>query len=81
MRTRRGSGGDDDGGDGMGCGGGGLEPGTWLAVQALADRILKEMCRVPEGKEEEGAGGRRHRFLRTQYHAVESEVIGLAVKW
>jgi Iron only hydrogenase large subunit, C-terminal domain len=64
---------------------GGPEPGTWPKqqarrrfglVQSLADRILEEMVQK-EGKGKQS----RQWFLRTQYHAVESEVIGLAVKW
>ncbi|KAH6914003.1 nuclear prelamin A recognition factor-like protein [Coprinopsis sp. MPI-PUGE-AT-0042] len=68
---------------------GGLEPGTWPRgqgqarrrfelVQSLAERILEEMVRDKEGQKHTQS---RQRFLRTQYHAVESEVIGLAVKW
>lgn len=57
-------------------------------VDAFAARVLREMCRV------EGDGGRgwmdgldetaekrRQSLFRTQYRAVESEVVGLAVKW
>ena len=41
--------------------------------EVVADRVLEEMC----GQD----GDRRRELLRTSYRAVESEVVGLAVKW
>ncbi|KAI0344850.1 iron hydrogenase [Trametopsis cervina] len=55
----------------------------------LAAHVLVEMCK-PEGHEtppswpvsmDQAAEGRRQGYFRTQYRAIESEVIGLAVKW
>ena len=56
----------------------------------LAAQVLVELCR-PTAMMEPGiswlvtmddeAEGRRRQFFRTQYRAVESEVVGLAVKW
>lgn len=40
---------------------------------AVADHILEELC----GED----GDRRRELLRTSYRAVESDVVGLAVKW
>ncbi|EAU91406.1 nuclear prelamin A recognition factor-like protein [Coprinopsis cinerea okayama7 len=71
------------------------EPGAWSKLphlshlirqrfslaNDLAERIVEEMCRSSEGGDYTEFEGRRHRFFRTQYHAVESEVVGLAVKW
>lgn len=42
-------------------------------AEELAGRVVDELC----GAEVEA----RHRMLRTSYRAVESEVVGLAVKW
>jgi hypothetical protein len=66
-------------------------------VEALVERALRELCaplvRAEDGsglvpdlcggrKIDEAAEGRRRRGLfRTQYRAVESEVVGLGVKW
>jgi iron only hydrogenase large subunit-like protein len=55
----------------------------------LAAKVLVDLCRPSEGtgeshwgiKMDDAAEGRRRAFFRTQYRAVESEVIGLAVKW
>ena len=55
----------------------------------LAVRILTETCQ-PNGDEktaswvdnmDQAAESRRQKLFRTQYRAVESEVVGLAVKW
>ncbi len=54
-----------------------------------AGRVLREMTKAApaEGKVEwttkldDAAESRRQRLFRTQYRAVESEVVGLAVKW
>ncbi|KAI0268711.1 iron hydrogenase [Gloeopeniophorella convolvens] len=61
----------------------GVEPAA-AAVEALVARVLRELC-VPAGG---GAAGwdaaaeeRRRALFRTQYRAVESEVVGLGVKW
>lgn len=55
------------------------------AMDLLVGRILEEMCLsdgglgdIDDGEEKDA---RRRMLLRTQYRAVESEVIGLAVKW
>lgn len=45
-------------------------------AEKLADRVLKELC----GSDNDAVKN-RHRFFRTEYHAVESDVGGLAVKW
>jgi len=44
-----------------------------LAANRLAEKILQDLC--AEGNDE------RKGLLRTEYRAVESDVIGLAVKW
>jgi len=53
----------------------------------VARQILRELC-LPTSDlpswysiMDEEAERRRTELFRTQYHAVESEVIGLAVKW
>jgi hypothetical protein len=48
-----------------------------------AEGILEEMCRDEDGSQplDEERSARRLGILRTQYRAVVSEVIGLAVKW
>jgi hypothetical protein len=51
--------------------------------------VLVDLCRPLESIEgrqwcmtmDPAAEERRRAFFRTQYRAVESEVIGLAVKW
>ena len=59
-------------------------------ADCLAQRILVELCQPKEeqiapgrswGSVNEEAEARRRRFFRTQYHAVSSDVEGLAVKW
>ncbi|CCM01457.1 uncharacterized protein FIBRA_03510 [Fibroporia radiculosa] len=59
-----------------------------LQADKLAARVLQEMCRPSSGDVvdwdtdmDEEAEARRRQFFRTQYRAVESEVVGLAVKW
>ncbi|TFK54222.1 iron hydrogenase [Heliocybe sulcata] len=54
----------------------------------LAVRILTEMCRPIGGQSEDWMGSMdaeaerlRRAYFRTSYRAVESEVVGLAVKW
>ncbi|EKM54461.1 uncharacterized protein PHACADRAFT_185384 [Phanerochaete carnosa HHB-10118-sp] len=59
-----------------------------LEAERLAARVLAETCH-PEGNAprlwtdnmDEAAEELRRKHFRTQYHAVESEVVGLAVKW
>ena len=62
---------------------------TFRYADELAGRVLRE---ITKAQVREGEGGwmteldgkaeeRRQRFFRTQYRAVESEVVGLAVKW
>jgi hypothetical protein len=62
---------------------------TAKEADRLAGQILVDMCR-PQivavdstwgTPMDEGAESRRQSLFRTQYKAVESEVIGLAVKW
>lgn len=54
-----------------------LESRKMAWADELAVRILNELC----GSDDDGVKT-RHRLLRTEYHAVESEVgNGLAVKW
>jgi len=48
-------------------------PMAYRTVDEFAMRVLAEMTGGDEGKRKE--------LLRTQYHAVESDVVGLAVKW
>ena len=56
----------------------------------IASKILVELCRPTAmmepgiswfGTMDDEAEERRRKFFRTQYRAVESEVVGLAVKW
>ncbi|KAI0092962.1 iron hydrogenase [Irpex rosettiformis] len=55
----------------------------------LSTRILAETCQLNGDEKavswiddmDQSAEGRRQKLFRTQYRAVESEVIGLAVKW
>jgi len=49
----------------------------------LLDDILTELCAADEGMGDmdEYKDERRSKLFRTEYKAVESEVIGLAVKW
>ncbi|GJE92296.1 Iron hydrogenase [Phanerochaete sordida] len=62
--------------------------GKTAQAERLAARVLSETCR-PEGSAprswtdsmDEAAEERRRKYFRTQYRAVESEVVGLAVKW
>ena len=62
---------------------------TFRCADELAGRVLLEITkagRVEGGVEwatclDEKAEERRRRLFRTQYRAVESEVVGLAVKW
>ncbi|KAF9452405.1 iron hydrogenase [Macrolepiota fuliginosa MF-IS2] len=44
-----------------------------LVADQLVDEVLEELCA--------GDDAERKRLLRTEYRAVESDVIGLAVKW
>jgi iron only hydrogenase large subunit-like protein len=70
------------GGDGDGPtppSGDGVDFGTSLSdinTSELASRIIRDICGDDVNGEE-----RRHRLLRTDYRAVESEVLGIAVKW
>ena len=50
---------------------------------AAVEAILEEMCQDEDGSlpPDEERSARRLGMLRTQYRAVVSEVIGLAVKW
>jgi hypothetical protein len=52
-------------------------------ADSAAEGILEEMCRDEDGMlpSDEERSARRLVMLRTQYRAVVSEVIGLAVKW
>lgn len=52
-------------------------------VDSVVENILEEMCRDEEGvlPSDEEQIRRRLGMLRTQYRAVVSEVIGIAVKW
>jgi hypothetical protein len=70
----------------------GLDPGS---VEALIVRALRELIqRTSDTRDEAGSGAgletsdkdmasarRRTALFRTQYRAVESEVVGLGVKW
>ncbi|KZO98927.1 iron hydrogenase [Calocera viscosa TUFC12733] len=53
----------------------------------LAMQVLEELCEPAGGasawetRMDDEAEGRRRSAFRTQYRAVESEVVGLAVKW
>ncbi|KZT08297.1 iron hydrogenase [Laetiporus sulphureus 93-53] len=67
--------------------------GDWEAARrAAADRValrvLSDLCRptcgIPQSwstRLDDEAEARRRKLFRTQYRAVESEVVGLAVKW
>ena len=52
-------------------------------ADSVVESILEEMYRDEDGKlpSDEERSARRVGMLRTQYRAVVSEVIGLAVKW
>ena len=52
-------------------------------VDSVVESILEEMCRDEDGvlPSDEERSVRRLGMLRTQYRAVVSEVIGIAVKW
>lgn len=52
-------------------------------ADSVVEGILEEMCRDEDGSQpsDEERNARRLGMLRTQYRAVVSEVIGLAVKW
>jgi hypothetical protein len=52
-------------------------------VDSAVEGVLEEMCRDEDGPlpSDEERSARRLGMLRTQYHVVVSEVIGLAVKW
>lgn len=54
-----------------------------LAVHILREACKPETAQVQSWTEsmDDKAESRRQKLFRTQYHAVESEVIGLAVKW
>jgi hypothetical protein len=43
------------------------------------DTIMEEVC--PAGMSVQDKEAYREKMFRTQYRAVESEVVGLAVKW
>ena len=59
-----------------------------VQAERLAATILAELCH-PKGSAprswtdtmDEDAEALRRKYFRTQYRAVESEVVGLAVKW
>jgi hypothetical protein len=69
----------------------------WAEADRLAAQVLTDLCRpreallmpTAEGPDsggwqacmDEEAEARRRRLFRTEYRAVESEVVGLAVKW
>jgi hypothetical protein len=71
--------------------------GLSIVVESLVARVTRELCapvRVRQRQEEEGVGFgsadtwvdemsevRRRGLFRTQYRVVESEVVGLGVKW
>ncbi|EIN11816.1 iron hydrogenase [Punctularia strigosozonata HHB-11173 SS5] len=66
------------------------KPTSTAEADRLAHRVLVDMCRpktIIEGaslweiRMDDEAEARRRDLFRTQYHAVENEVIGLAVKW
>ena len=52
-------------------------------ADSAVEAILEEICRDEDGPlpSDEERSARRLEMLRTQYRAVVSEVIGLAVKW
>lgn len=53
-------------------------------ADSAVEGILEEMCRNEDGTlppSDEERSARRLGMLRTQYRAVVSEVIGIAVKW
>jgi len=52
-------------------------------ADSAVEGILEEMCRDEDGSQpsDEERSARRLGMLRTQYRAVVSEVVGLAVKW
>ncbi|KAI0785647.1 iron hydrogenase [Abortiporus biennis] len=59
-----------------------------LHADKMAGRVLRDTCDPHSSSNlswsatlEEPAEARRRKLFRTQYRAVESEVIGLAVKW
>lgn len=55
-----------------------------IGLDAIADFVIRELCSSSAdgpGATEEAFLQRRRAALRTQYRAVVSEVIGLAVKW
>lgn len=62
--------------------------GKTAQAERLAARVLAEMCH-PKGSAprswtdgmDEDAEALRRKYFRTQYRAVEGEVVGLAVKW
>ncbi|KAI0049829.1 iron hydrogenase [Auriscalpium vulgare] len=66
-------------------GGGGAED----PLDALAGRVLADLCRPRNGTKsvrwyeqmDEEAEERRRQCFRTEYREVESEVVGLGVKW
>lgn len=59
-----------------------------VVAEKLAAQVLAETCQ-PEASEvdswtstmDEAGEALRRKYFRTQYRAVESEVVGLAVKW
>lgn len=66
------------------------EQAPTTTADSLAGRILVDLCRPRETTTvdvawgivmDEEAESRRRSLFRTQYKAVESEVVGLAVKW
>ncbi|KAA1472902.1 iron hydrogenase [Dentipellis sp. KUC8613] len=68
---------------------GSLEEARRREADALAGKVLTDLCEGAGGSGD-GSWGRvmdsdaeekRRRLFRTQYRAVESEVVGLAVKW
>lgn len=66
-----------------------LQVDAQVSPDRLAARALKELCHPEQATDQfswetemnEKAEARRRTLFRTQYRAVESEVVGLAVKW
>jgi hypothetical protein len=63
------------------------KPSRVAVADELALRVVRELCQPKEGLSawssamDEDAEARRRQFFRTEYRAVESEVLGIAVKW
>jgi hypothetical protein len=65
------------------------DPQTRATADQLATRVLQDLCQPSEAhlsiswsdRMDEDAEARRRGLFRTEYRAVESEVLGIAVKW